>query len=274
VRFSQATIDALSTNLCVLNELGDLLSVVTRFGGAGPIRVAISHEDITARKLAEQALADSEAELRAIFASIQDVVLVINREGLYQKVVTANPALLLYPPEKLLGKTLKDVFSPELAEKFQQHISEVLKNQDTVQIEYELIIQNQPIWFEAHISPLTEDSTLWVARDITKRKHAESEISFLKNQLELTLNSAGEGIYGTDSQGIITFANPTLADMVGWSIDELVGNSSHTLFHHSRADRSPYPLEECNALNTLRDCLKTSNHAQGDVGRYGSSRHR
>jgi len=40
---------------------------------------------------------------------------------------------------------------------------------------------------------------------------------------ELILNAVGEGIYGLDLHGRITFANPAAARMLGWSVPELVG---------------------------------------------------
>ncbi|MBK7200115.1 PAS domain S-box protein [Candidatus Amarolinea dominans] len=60
-----------------------------------------------ARKQATEALAASEMQLRALFASMQDVVLVIDREGVYRGIAPTNPALLVRPPEELLGKTLR-----------------------------------------------------------------------------------------------------------------------------------------------------------------------
>ena len=60
--------------------------------------------DITERKRIEEALAASEAELRALFASMQDAVIVIDREGVYRKIAPTNPSLLVKPPQELLGK--------------------------------------------------------------------------------------------------------------------------------------------------------------------------
>src|SRR5208283_5097896 len=58
-------------------------------------------------------------------------------------------------------------------------------------------------------------------------------------------NSASEGIFGLNSQGSHTFVNPAAAGMLGYSIDELLGRCSHPIWHHTKADGSPYPEEEC-----------------------------
>ena len=132
--------------------------------------------DITERKQAEEALAASEAELRALFASMQDVVLVIDREGVYREIAPTDPGLLYKPPQELLGQNLRDVFTAEQAETFINVICQTLDTGQTAHIEYELTIGENPIWFSASISPMDADSTLWVARDITEQKQAVTEI--------------------------------------------------------------------------------------------------
>jgi len=132
--------------------------------------------ELAERKQAEQQLADSEIELRALFASMHDVVLVIDRQGVYRKIAPTNPSLLYKPPKELLGKHLRDVFPPEEAETLLSTVQKVLETQQTLKVEYELAIGENLLWFETSISPMTEDSTLWVARDVTKRKSTEEAL--------------------------------------------------------------------------------------------------
>ena len=67
------------------------------------------------------------------------------------------------------------------------------------------------------------------------------------------LESAGEGIYGLDRDGMTTFANPAAIRMTGWSLDELLGKLQHSQIHHSKADGTPYPREACPIYAALRD---------------------
>jgi PAS domain S-box-containing protein len=69
---------------------------------------------------------------------------------------------------------------------------------------------------------------------------------------ELILSAAGDGIYGVDPQGLVTFVNPAAERMLGWSAEELIGREIHPLIHHSRADGSPYPGRECPIYNAFR----------------------
>lgn len=74
-----------------------------------------------------------------------------------------------------------------------------------------------------------------------------------KRQNELILGSAGEGIFGLDKQGNHTFINPAGAEMLGYSIEELIGKHSHTMWHHTHADGTPFPGETCPIYATLNE---------------------
>jgi PAS domain S-box-containing protein len=74
-----------------------------------------------------------------------------------------------------------------------------------------------------------------------------------RHQNELILGSAGEGIFGLDKQGNHTFVNPAGAEMLGYSTEELLGKHSHSMWHHTHADGTPFPGEECPIYATLRD---------------------
>jgi diguanylate cyclase (GGDEF)-like protein/PAS domain S-box-containing protein len=117
-----------------------------------------------------------EAKLRALFASMHDVVLEIDRQGVYQSIAPTNTDLLYKLPEELLGKNIRDVFPPEEAETLLSTVQKVLGAQQTLKVEYKLTIGENLLWFEAFISYMTEDSTLWVARDVTDRKSTEAAL--------------------------------------------------------------------------------------------------
>jgi len=59
------------------------------------------------------------------------------------------------------------------------------------------------------------------------------------------LESAGEGIYGLDPAGRITFVNSAASALTGYPVHELVGRRPHALIHHTRADGTPHPDADC-----------------------------
>ncbi|NCP88564.1 PAS domain S-box protein, partial [bacterium] len=175
------------------------------------------------RKQAEEALAASEAELRALFASMQDVVLVIDRDGVYRKIAPTNPGPLFKPPEELLGKRLRDVFPAEQAETFLESIRLVLETRQTTRIEYELDIEGRAVWFSTSISPMDKDSTLWVARDVTERKRAEEALRESEERFKTIFEQAPMGIALIGSlTGHIYEVNSRFAEIAGRSMEEML----------------------------------------------------
>ena len=75
----------------------------------------------------------------------------------------------------------------------------------------------------------------------------------LSRRDELILKSAGEGIYGLDSEGRTTFVNPAAASMLGWPEHELIGRSQHDVIHHTRPDGTPYDAVDCPIYSAFSD---------------------
>jgi PAS domain S-box-containing protein len=92
-----------------------------------------------------------------------------------------------------------------------------------------------------------QDGALRRAKDQLEDRVEERtrELRELQRQLELILNSAGEGIYGLDLQGRVTFANAAAAKALGWQSQEMIGQVEHDLMRHGGTDGQPYPAANC-----------------------------
>ncbi len=78
-----------------------------------------------------------------------------------------------------------------------------------------------------------------------ERKLLEEERAHLATELQLLLESTGEGIYGLDAKARCTFINRSGARMLGYAPEELLGRETHPLIHHAKLDGTPYPRHEC-----------------------------
>lgn len=76
-----------------------------------------------------------------------------------------------------------------------------------------------------------------------------------QHQLELLLESTGEGVFGIDLDGHCTFINRAGARMLGWDAGEVLGRNMHELTHHSHADGRAYPAQDCPIFNAFRQGL-------------------
>src|SRR6266540_5928874 len=115
----------------------------------------------------------SESELRALFASMNDAIIVYDKDGRYVRIAPTNPSLLIRPPDEMVGRYIKEILPLELHSQFMETIHEALSSNETIRIEYPLNIAGNNLWFDANVSKLNEDQVFWVARDITDRKFNE-----------------------------------------------------------------------------------------------------
>ncbi|KAA3628175.1 MAG: PAS domain S-box protein [Proteobacteria bacterium] len=90
----------------------------------------------------------------------------------------------------------------------------------------------------------------WIMR---LNRELERAKAGLERRHESILSSVGEGVYGVDLEGRSTFVNPAMERLTGWSAEELIGQKQHDLLHHTKADGSAHPREECPVYLTMRD---------------------
>src|SRR5438046_6894305 len=127
---------------------------------------------MTTAKPAAPATRNADAELEALFAAINDVILVLDAEGRYVKIAPTNPSLLYRPAGELLGKTLREVFDPAQAEQFMEYIRTALEARTTVHFEYSLSIAGHEVWFSGAISPMSGDQVRSEERRVGKECRA------------------------------------------------------------------------------------------------------
>ncbi len=87
----------------------------------------------------------------------------------------------------------------------------------------------------------------------TETPSADSDLQSLQHRHQLILAAAGEGIYGLDNEGRTTFVNDAAHRILGWCEKDLIGKKLHDIHHHSHADGSHYPVDECPIYAALRD---------------------
>ncbi len=79
----------------------------------------------------------------------------------------------------------------------------------------------------------------------------------------LLLEHTADGVCVVDEKGNITFANPACLRLTGYeSLEEVMGRNGHALLHHSWADGTPCPPEECRILNSIHSGAAVQNDAE------------
>ena len=136
------------------------------------------HKEIETRKLLEQKLRTSEAQMRAIFEAMSDIVLVISIDNELLRnveIIPTNNICLYKNQTELVTPTVEQFFQGETTQIWLEKVLQSLNKQQIVSFDYSLSWDNYEYWFAASISPISEHQVLWVARDISERQAALRE---------------------------------------------------------------------------------------------------
>ncbi|MCC5636737.1 PAS domain S-box protein [Nostoc sp. CHAB 5844] len=180
---------------------------------------------------AELILQASQAELLALFNAIQDVIIVVDAEGRYLKIAPSCAPSLYKPPAEILGKTAHEVLPSALADHFLDCVQQVLKTKKTVKIEYSLLIGDQEVWFEGSVSSMSENTVVWLARDISDRKAAEAALVENEAKYRNLVENISDLIFSMSLEGIFTYISPQFKNILGWEPSELLGQLFAPLVH-------------------------------------------
>jgi PAS domain S-box-containing protein len=101
---------------------------------------------------------------------------VLDRGGRYLDVVSRKAELLVRPADELIGRRIHDVFPADIADRFVRWINESLDGSRTVEGDYEVDINGKRTWFAAIVTPITSESVIWIARDVTERTMLEAQL--------------------------------------------------------------------------------------------------
>jgi PAS domain S-box-containing protein len=211
---------------------------VGRFSTDGTLRVVVAHETVTERKLAEEALRESEERFRAIADYTVDWE---NWFGVDGKLLWVNPAV-----ERITGYSVAECHAmptfpfPLFAEEYLAEMSALLQEalSGTRGNDRESLIVckgGSKRWVSVSWQPiLGRDGAAMgyrtSVRDIAERKRAEERLreSEEKYRLFAEHSGAGVGYYSTD--GTILFFNHVACEELGGQSEDFVGRSILDVF--------------------------------------------
>ena len=98
---------------------------------------------------------------------------------------------------------------------------------------------------------------------VGRLRESKNAIKASETQVRLLLDSAGEGIYGVDENGMVTFANPKALEILGFCTEEFVGQNAHALVHHTHDDGRPYEPQDCPICRSFRGDYPA--HIEGEL---------
>lgn len=192
-----------------------------------PLYFVSQVQEITQRKQAEELLHQTNAEMQAFFSAMHDLIFVFDRDGRYLKVLAGNPDLLITPASDRLGKKITEVLPIEPATTLLGYIQQALDTQTPLNVEYKLRWEDREMWSNACVSPIDDNTVIWVARDITERKQAEKALQDTTFRLRTIITSLQAGILVENEDREIVLVNQAFCTMMNIPVppETLIGSN-------------------------------------------------
>ncbi|HUP88864.1 MAG TPA: PAS domain S-box protein [Longimicrobiales bacterium] len=226
------------------------IDVVTKSGQRVPLEVATQliyengrpvavqgiARDITERKKAAEALADSERALferehffRSIIERSSDILVVVDGTMLVRYVSPAFTTILGFTSEDLIGRHGTELVHPDDAGKAEELSRAIFEKRD----EYAATVLRARDKsggyhvFDVRARNLLDDplfrGVVIDARDITEAKRTEEALRESEQRFRKILETSAEGVAIRNPAGRLTFVNDRFAQMLGYQVDEMIG---------------------------------------------------
>jgi PAS domain S-box-containing protein len=212
-----------------LPSLGRISDYEARFVAIDDERVLYIARDVSERKRREEALRESEAQVRSLLESIPDMVFVMSKSGTYLDFKLDKTHGLI---EDLVGRNVKDLtfMPPGIASSIVAKLELASQTSETQTLEYALDGNIQGVrklaHYEARFTRIDEQKVLMFVRDVTKRYENEWALQASEAQVRSLLEAIPDMVFVMGRDG--TYLDFKL-DKSHQLLEELVGRNVRDL---------------------------------------------
>lgn len=143
-----------------------------------------SDSNITERKIAEEQLKEQNDRLNAIVSANPDLIFILDQHERIQSYYASNTEDLSFPPEKVIGLSLKEIYGEEGKMVHTRNIIQCIETQRLVSYEYDMMIKGKQEYYESRMVPLSSNRVLAFVRNISDKIKAEQGLIELNMLLE------------------------------------------------------------------------------------------
>ncbi len=219
---------------------GELNASLIKDDGGNPIAFVATTRDITARKLAEKALRDNEEKYRNLFQKSHDAIFIHDLSGNIIDVNGRVTELFGFKKEEILDLTIDKLHPTEdrpLSAKAFKNIAR------EGYVDFEIRFRKK----DGTIFPAEVSSSLFkiggskviqgVVRDISERRQVEQNLRDSEERYRELVEKAGAAILIDDLDGEFVYCNERLADLFGYSLEEMQTKEIRSIVHPADIER-------------------------------------
>lgn len=199
-------------------------------------------QQIKEREEAEQALRQAESRLFSIFNNVREVIILVDTK---LKCLAINGEAEKYGvnPQQVVGKHVNRFLFPDSVARLNRLLPLLLKRKEAIQYEVPVELTDRSVWQLISLCPVIDNdgevsAVTIVAHDISERKIMETALRKSEAKYRSLVENINVGVSAHDENDIITFCNPHLAQMLGYSIDEIVGRRTLDFIYEEHIDQA------------------------------------
>lgn len=209
--------------LPVLDESGNIIYAVNIFQDITEQQAVLSE-----RKRVEAALQESESRYRGIVEDQTELVSRFSPDGTLTFINDAYCRYFGIKKEEIIGKHYAPVIFEEDLEYVEEMVKTITQENPVVIIENRVVVGKEVRWTQwINRAIFNQENQLLelqsVGRDISELKQVEQALRESERRYRQIVETADEGIWVINLEGNTTFANPKMAQMLGYSEEEMLG---------------------------------------------------
>lgn len=213
------------------------LMSVNRFPGDGPVRVVVSHENITARVQAELAIRESEAFRTSVFENSPDCLKILSLDGRVLEMNEGGCRLMEVDDFcAIRGTAWADLWPPTSVETVREAVTEARAGRVGRFQGFCPTARGAPKYWDVSVAAVpaadgTPHRIIAVSRDVTEQKRAEERVRQSEEQFRQLADSMPQIVFAARPDGTVDYFNRRWYEYTGFPTDAPEGEAGWAAVH-------------------------------------------
>jgi len=173
-------------------------------------------EDVTEQKIQEH-------QLNSLIASLEDIVLEIDNNGVFLNLWSPDDSLFSRPKESILRKNIREILPPAITNPFFESLEKVVSSDNSSFFEFH-IVEEKIIWYRAKVTPIRDQNNikrvLVAIQNITEAKES-------KQLLENLVQNIPAIVYRCkyNSNWTMQYISPSIERITGYKASDFINDA-------------------------------------------------